>query len=652
MCGICGIFDFKGNPIDQRLVEAMMVSLSHRGPDGEGEYLSSNYLFPKITLNPPFPKGEIGGLRRLPSVSLGHRRLSIIDLNTGSQPMFNEDKSVVIVYNGEIYNFKELKEDLIKRGHRFKTSSDTEVILHQYEEDGWGCVKRFNGIFAFAIWDNKRQLLLLARDRIGIKPLYYFYDNKRLIFASEIKAILKALPEKPEIAPSSLFRYLILQYIPAPATLYKNIYKLLPANVILVNRKGIEVKQYWDVKEAKGEGLKANDEEKICERLLKAIDESVNDQLISDVPLGAFLSGGVDSSTIVAFMSKRMKDSVKTFSVGFDTADPYYNELNYARIASRYFKTDHHEIIVRPQDVVNLFPVIARHLDDPINDPAVLPTYMVSKLAREHVKVVLSGEGADELFGGYLRYSLDKLAKYYQIIPTLIRDGLIKPLIDDIIDNNRILQGFNALSEPEWSARYIKWVSVLDKDSLRTLLGNPVFIEEEWERLTKFYNAPPLQGGSVSDGVNSILYADIKTWLPDDLLIKVDRMSMAHGLEARVPYLDNRLVDIALSIPSWLKIKGFKRKYIFKKAVSNILPDEIVRRSKRGFALPISHWFRNELKGFVLESLTDNSIRRMGYFSPSAVDRLLKEHMAGYSDNSLQIWGLLTLHYLFEENKR
>lgn len=621
MCGICGIVDFKGNLIDPKVVEIMSNSLSHRGPDGEGIFINQGSM----------GKGQ---------VALGHRRLSIIDLKTGNQPMFNEDKSIVIVYNGEIYNFNELKKDLIKRGHRFKTKSDTEVILHQYEEDGWECAKRFNGIFAFSLWDNKTQTLLLARDRIGIKPLYYFYDNERFIFASEIRAILKALAERPEIDHSSLFRYLILQYIPAPNTLYKNIYKLLPATVMLVNRKRIEVKQYWDVKEAKGEGLKANDEEKICERLLKTIDESVTNQLISDVPLGAFLSGGIDSSTIVALMSKRMKEPVKTFSVGFDTADPYYNELNYARIASSYFRTDHHEIIVRPQDVVNLFPVIARHLDDPINDPAVLPTYMVSMLAKEHVKVVLSGEGADELFGGYLRYSLDRIARYYLLIPRLIRDGLIKPFIDDIIDNQRIFQGLNALSEPEWSARYIKWVSVSDKDSLRVLLGNPVFIEEEWGRLKGFYDNIWTGYG---DGLNSILYADIKTWLADDLLTKVDRMSMAHGLEARVPYLDNRMVDFALSIPSWLKIKGFKRKYIFKKAVSKILPDKIVRRSKRGFALPISHWFRNELKGFVLERLTDKSIQRMGCFNPSAIDRLIKEHINGNEDNSLQIWGLLTL---------
>ncbi|MFZ3065096.1 MAG: asparagine synthase (glutamine-hydrolyzing) [Nitrospirota bacterium] len=631
MCGICGIVDFKGNPIDPKLVEIMSNSLSHRGPDGEGIFINHG----------SGGKGQ---------AALGHRRLSIIDLKTGSQPMFNEDKSIVVAYNGEIYNFNELKKNLIKKGHKFRTKSDTEVILHQYEENGWECAKKFNGIFAFALWDDNKKTLLLARDRIGIKPLYYFYDDKRLIFASEIKAILNALSERSEIDASSLFRYLILQYIPAPATLYKNIYKLMLASVLILNKRGMEIKKYWDVKDAKGEGLKADDEEKICERLLKTIDESVTDQLISDVPLGAFLSGGIDSSAIVAFMSKKMKEPVKTFSVGFDTVDPYYNELNYARIASRHFKTDHHEIIVRPQDVVNLFPVIARRLDDPVNDPAILPTYMVSKLAREHVKVVLSGEGADELFGGYLRYSLDKLAKYYQLLPKLVRNGLIKPILNDIIDNKRIVQGLNAISESDRSSRYLRWVSVFDTDSLNAVLGNPVFIEEEWSKLMAFYNLIHNEYGN--DALNSTLYTDIKTWLPDDLLTKVDRMSMAHGLEARVPYLDNRLVDLALSIPSWLKIKGFKRKYIFKKAVSNILPDEIVRRSKRGFALPISHWFRNELKGFVLESLTDNSIRRMGYFNPSALDRLLKEHMAGYSDNSLQIWGLLTLQFLFEENKR
>src|SRR4030067_586735 len=632
MCGICGIVDFKGNSIDKGLISVMMDSLSHRGPDGEGVFIN---------------QGSMGNGQ----AALGHRRLSIIDLKTGSQPMFNENKSIAVVYNGEIYNFNEFKKDLIKRGHRFKTKSDTEVILHQYEEDGWECAKRFNGIFAFALWDDNKKTLLLARDRIGIKPLYYFYNDKRLIFASEIRAILKALYEKPEVDSSSLFRYLILQYIPAPATLYKNIYKLLPASVLILNKKDMEIKKYLDVKEAKGERLKANDEEKICERLLKTIDESVNDQLISDVPLGAFLRGGIDSSTIVALMSKRMKESVKTFSVGFETNDPYYNELNYARIASRYFKTEHHEIIVRPQDVVNIFPVIARHLDDPINDPAVLPTYMVSKLAKEHVKVVLSGEGADELFGGYLRYSLDKLAKDYQLLPKRVRNGLIKTVLAEIIEDKVVFLGINALSEGDWPSRYLKWVSVFDKDCLNTVLGNPVFIEDEWSKLRAFFRLihdeynppfPPLAKGGVG-GFESdpIFYTDIKTWLPDDLLIKVDTMSMAHGLEARVPYLDNRIVDFALSIPSWLKIKGFKRKYIFKKAVSNILPDEIVSRSKRGFELPISHWFRNELKDFVLERLSDDSVRRMGFFYPSSVNKIIKEHINGNEDNSLQRWGLL-----------
>src|SRR4030067_419068 len=576
MCGICCIIDFKGSAIDEGLISVMLASLSHRGPGGEGVFINQGSGV----------KGQ---------AALGHRRLSIIDLKTGDQPMFNENKSIAVVYNGEIYNFNEFKKDLIKRGHRFKTKSDTEVILHQYEEDGWECAKRFNGIFAFALWDDNKKTLLLARDRIGIKPLYYFYDKERFMFASEIKAILKVFSERPEINPSSLFRYLILQYIPAPDTLYKNIYKLLPANVILANRNGIEIKQYWGFKEARSQKSEVrsndpNDEEAISKKLLKTIDESINSQLISDVPLGAFLSGGIDSSAIVAYMSKRMKDSVKTFSVGFDTADPYYNELSYARIASKYFKTEHHEIIVRPQDVVNIFPVIARHLDDPINDPAVLPTYMVSKLAKEHVKVVLSGEGADELF------------------------------------------------------------------------GDPVFIEDEWSKLRAFFRLihdeynppfPPLAKGGVGGfESDSILYTDIKTWLPDDLLIKVDTMSMAHGLEARVPYLDNRIVDFALSIPSWLKIKGFKRTYIFKKAVSNILPDEIVSRSKRGFELPISHWFRNELKDFVLERLSDDSVRRMGFFYPSSVNKIIKEHINGNEDNSLQIWGLLTLQFLLEENKR
>ena len=638
MCGICGIVDFKDNPIDPKLVEVMSNSLSHRGPDGEGIFIKQGSRVRG--------QGSSGKVQ----VAFGHRRLSIIDLKTGDQPMFNEDKSVVVAYNGEIYNFNELKKGLIKKGHRFKTKSDTEVILHQYEEDGLECAKRFNGIFAFALWDDDKKTLLLARDRIGIKPLFYFYDNKRLIFASEIKAILKALPEKPEVDSSSLFRYLILQYIPAPATLYKNIYKLMPASILILNKRGMEIKKYWDVKEAKGEGVKADNEEKICERLLKTIDESVTDQLISDVPLGAFLSGGIDSSVIVALMSKGMKEPVKTFSVGFETDDPYYNELNYARIASKYFKTEHYEIIVRPQDVVNLFPVIARHLDDSINDPAVLPTYIVSKLAKEHVKVVLSGEGADELFGGYLRYSLDRFAKYHQLLPKLVRNGLIKPILNDIIDNIRITQGINAVSEPDRSSRYLKWVSVFDTDSLSAVLGNPVFIEEEWSRLKAFYNLIHNEYGN--DTLSSILYTDIKTWLPDDLLTKVDRMSMAHGLEARVPYLDNRMVDLALSIPPRLKIKGFKRKYIFKKAVSNILPNEIVRRSKRGFALPISHWFRNELKDFVLERLSDDSVRRMDFFNTSAVNKIINEHIKGNEDNSLQIWGLLTLQFLLEENKR
>ena len=606
MGGICGIYNFNSSrPVNEGLIQRMTRILKHRGPDDEGIYLGSR-------------------------VGLGVRRLAVIDLETGHQPIHNEDKTIWIVLNGEIYNFRDLGKDLEERGHRFHTKSDTEVIVHLYEEYDRDCIQRLNGMFTFAIWDSRGERLFLARDRIGIKPLFYTEHEGSLVFASEIKSILENSAISREIDIPSLHSMMKLQYIPSPKTIFKKIEKLLPGHSLICQKGGISIEKYWDLNLSQKEESEAF----YLRELPKLLEESVRLRLISDVPLGTFLSGGIDSSIIVGLMSRMGEKAIKTYSVGFEAEDSF-NELEYARLASQHFGTDHQELVMKSRDIEELLPKIVYHLDDPITDPAVIPTYLVSKLARKEVTVVLTGEGGDELFAGYRRYSLDRLATYYRKLPSIIRKKTIPILISRFLPKSRFPQG---IDQPPGVQRHLGWVAKLSDETLGNLYTKETKEEIRRRELTSIFRTyfKPRQKG---DFLSQTLYCDIKTWLPDDLLVKVDRMSMATSLEARVPYLDHRIVELCTSMPIHLKLRGFTSKYILRKAFSDLVPEEILKRRKQGFTVPLTPWFRKELKDFIQEILSQNNKRE--YFNYNYIRHILKEHLIGKRDYSREIWSLL-----------
>ena len=618
MCGICGIFNYRGRePVQEGLLREMCHVLRHRGPDDEGYHLD----------------GDLG---------LGHRRLSIIDLRYGHQPIYNEDGRVCIVFNGEIYNFRELRSDLEAQGHGFRTFTDTEVILHLYEAYGVGCVQWLNGMFAFAIWDERRQELLLARDRIGIKPLVYTeVGDGKLIFASEMKALLRHPEVTREIDLGALDKFLKYQYIPAPHTIFKGIYKLQPGHLLACSRsKGVRVEQYWDFDFRD----KRNGSEASCaEALYELLQASVDRHMISDVPLGAFLSGGIDSSAVVGLMAEVSDRPVKTFSIGFE--EDTFSELPYARKIAERFHTEHHEFVVRPNalDVVN---EVVAYLDEPFADVSVIPTFLVSQLAREHVTVILSGDGGDELLAGYDWYLADKLDRLYRMAPRVLRDGIVAPAVGRIPITPEKKGLINVLKRFVEGARLpperggVRWVTFFNDEERDALLTEDVKADlrscgYEDEAVAYRRDAPS------DNGLERNLYVDSKLYLPDDILIKVDLMSMAHSLEARVPFLDRDFVAFTEGLPGGLKLKALTSKYILKRSMSGLLPEETLRRGKYGFSIPLKNWLRNELKEFVLETLSERKIREIGIFNYPFVDRTVQEHLAGRRDNSRRIWALL-----------
>ncbi len=611
MCGICGAYALQ-QPLteaEHARVRAMNDALRHRGPDADGYF-------------------------HTPEVALGHRRLSIIDLSPqGKQPIFNEDGSCAIVFNGEIYNYRELRRDLESRGHIFRSDTDTEVIIHQYEEDGWACVNKFIGMFAFAIWDARRQTLVLARDRIGIKPLYTAMHEGRLYFASELQALLRVgIPR--EVDPYGLYCLLNLQYVPAPQTLLQSIQKLRPGHVLLVKNGGSEEKCYWSV------AIRENyawDYAAAQQQLLELLTDAVRLRLIADVPLGAFLSGGLDSSTIVGLMSRMTDRPVQTFSVGFADA-PDYNETSFARAASQAFKTNHHELIVTPADLRQTLPILWRHLDGPITDPAAIPTYLVSKLAREHVKVALTGEGADELFGGYLRYDLDRWHGYFQF-PAVFGDQWIKPFLGRRPNAVRWLKGYEAITTIDPLERHLRWVSVFNRDLLNDLWLDARFQHHAAQITACFADRLRHQQGS---DLNRTLALDLQTWLPDNLLAKVDGMSMAVSLEARVPFLDHRVIELAMQMPPAWKIYGRRRKRILKDMAAGLIPDKILARPKMGFDVPLRDWFRGPLKDLFQETLRDGlAAYGAGCLNSTAIDKMMQAYFSGRQDYAFQLWSLL-----------
>jgi len=613
MCGICGYIGCG----DRKPLAAMLSALHHRGPDDQGEFTDGD-------------------------VTLGMRRLSIIDLERGHQPLSNEDGSVWIVYNGEIYNYQELRRELEERAHRFSTASDTEVIVHLYEDLGEDCVQKLQGMFAFAIWDKKKKRLFLARDRIGIKPLFYYFHNGQFVFSSEIKSLLRH-PEIPsDFYLPSLYYFLTFLYIPAPHTIFAGIRKLPPGHTLTLERGRLSIVQYWDLHfpepNEQPEGY-------YRERIHELLRESVRMRLISDVPLGAFLSGGVDSSTVVGLMSEVSSGPVQTFSIGYGRGAESYNELEYTRIVARHFGTEHHEYIVEP-NVVELLPKIVWHLDEPFADSSAIPTFLVSEVARNHVKVCLSGVGGDEVFGGYPRYIGERLAGYYERLPLLLRKNILGKIVEIMPESteSRNLPGWikrfvrgGALRPDQ---RYISWISFLDRAQADRLFrdgppGEDTLPFDIHRRLYRENDARlPL---------DRIFYLDVKTYLSDDLLTMGDRMSMANSLELRVPFCDHEVIEFSAGVPYALKLKGLRLKSLLKRTVQSLLPEPIIKRKKQGFMVPLAKWFQNELRGYVDDLLSRERVEKRGYFRYEYIKWVLDQHYRNRRNFTDLIFALVSL---------
>lgn len=613
MCGICGIYNYGDKqPISLDQLKAMSDTLIHRGPDDEGFYA-------------------------LGSIGLGHRRLSIIDLGGGHQPMANEDETIWVVFNGEIYNFDELQDYLIKKGHIFKTRSDTEAIIHLYEEKGEDCFKYFRGMFAIAIWDGRQNKLLLARDRVGKKPLFYYDNGSKIVFASELKAILTDPDIPREIDLEAVSDYFSFLYIPVPKSIFKQIRKIRPGHYLVVCNGSLREVEYWDISFSNVLDLA---EEEWCETIIESCCEAVRIRLMSDVPLGAFLSGGIDSSSVVALMSKLKKEPVITSSIGFEEKE--FNELYYARKVATLFKTDHHEKIVRP-DAAGIIEKLAWHYDEPFADSSAIPTYYVSKVARENVTVALSGDGGDENFAGYRRYYFDKREnRLRDVLPLNIRQpifGTLASIYPKADWAPRIFRGkatFEALACSPLGG-YFRSVS-----AFRTQLKGKL-LHPDVQRTLRGYDSLDVfrfyyEKADTNDPLSRIQYLDIKTYLTDDILVKVDRASMANSLEVRAPILDHKFMELIATIPSSLKLQGRSSKHIFKKALGGVIPEEILYRSKMGFAVPLAHWFRNELKDMAYSTIFTND--HDGLLEKATIQKIWREHQNGKRDRSTELWTL------------
>ncbi|HEU4874101.1 MAG TPA: asparagine synthase (glutamine-hydrolyzing) [Pyrinomonadaceae bacterium] len=614
MCGITGFVRADKGQVagTADLIGRMCQAIVHRGPDDHGVMIKNGAV-------------------------LGMRRLSIIDLAGGHQPISGEDGSVTIVYNGEVYNFRELHTLLKSHGHTFQTHSDTEAIVHAYEEFGPACVDHLRGMFAFAIWDDRNQKLFIARDRAGKKPLYYtLTDRGTFVFGSELKSLLVHPEVKRNINLEAVDAYLTLGYVPDPQCIFRDIYKLPPGHHLTFSDNRVVIQKYWDFDFSPDPSMTTED---CVSGLRELLDEAVRLRLVSDVPLGAFLSGGIDSSTVVGLMARHMGQPVKTFSIGFH--EDSYNELKYARLTAQKFGTDHHEFFVTP-DICDVVDDLVQQLDEPFADPSSIPTYMVSKLAREHVKVVLSGDGGDELFAGYTRYVIDRKRRGFSLLPSVIREGIMQPLSAKLphgtLGRNYL---HNVALDP--IHRYLDSVSVFSGLN-RQLLYTDDFKKQlgtDGGSLAEFraYAAQVKTG----EPLDQLLFIDSKTYLPGDILTKVDRMSMAVSLEARVPLLDHKLIEFVMRIPSSMKMAGTETKYIFKKAVEDLVPQEILNRPKQGFGMPIEQWINEQLKDRIRDTLHGFRARQRDYVNPDYVNLLLEEHERGRRNHSYALWGLFML---------
>ncbi len=621
MCGIVGIVSNQGQRVDEALLGRMCSAIRHRGPDDDGFYLNAG-------------------------VGLGMRRLAIIDLQSGQQPIHNQDRSAWIVYNGEIYNYLELRAKLEKLGHRFYTNSDTEAIVHAYDQYGADCPKHLRGMFAFAIWNEKTEELFLARDRVGKKPLLYAQLNDEFIFGSEFSALLMHPGVSRDVNSEALHYYLSFMCVPAPMTAYRAIRKLEPGHSLTWRKGETKIERYWQPDFSHKLDLS---EEEAGERALEILRDAVRVRLMSEVPLGAFLSGGIDSSAVVALMSEASSEPVKTFSIGFEEQD--FSELHHARRIAEHVGADHHEFIVRP-DAMEVLPLLVEHYGEPYADSSAIPTYYVARETRKHVTVALNGDGGDEAFAGYERYAAMQLAERYHRLPAVLRKLAIQPAIgllpssetsrSRIRDAKRFIQ---AASLPK-RERYIRWVSVFDTQAKQDLYSDD-FAHEMANVHPSSILDPWFARANGSGIVDAALLTDIMTYLPNDLLVKVDIASMAVSLEARSPFLDHHVIEFAASLPERFKLRGLTTKYLLKKVLHKLLPAENLERRKMGFGVPIGHWFRGKMQPFLRETLLSEKALGRGLFKPSSVKQMIELHTRGERDFAHQLWTLLMLELWF-----
>lgn len=620
MGGICGIARPKGgDPISSTLLSSMCQTLSHRGPDDEGFFIEKD-------------------------VGLAVKRLSVIDPEGGHQPLANEDRSVWIAHDGEVYNCFSLRKELQARGHSLITKSDTEVIVHAYEEWGTDFAQKLRGMFAFALWDGHQKRLFLFRDRIGIKPLYYtLVKDKTLIFGSELKAIIAHPGVERALEPEALDYYLTLEYIPGPFSIFKNIFKLPPGCFLIYKNGQIQIKKYWNLESIYPEIDPMPTLASLMENLYSLLKESVKLRLISDVPLGAFLSGGIDSSSVVGLMKELGTSPLKTFSIGFEEAS--YNELKHARRIVQKFKTDHQEFLLQP-DILETTEKLIRYLDEPLGDFSIFSTYHVSKMARSDVKVILSGDGGDELFGGYEHYQAQYLSQrpvssllgkslrriFKKIPPSPKKKGAWNKI-------RRYAQGF----EHNPQSRHLRWMMFLSSEEKKRLYSDDLV--QELGGIIELHEREPFRAHfhhlQNFDEINAELYLDLKTYLADDILVKVDRMSMAASLETRVPLLDHKLVEFAFNLPGNLKLKGLTTKWLFKKTMERMLPRQIIYRAKEGFSMPIKHWLRKDLRELMLEYLSEKRIRNEGLLHFGPIKNMIDSHLQGKENYSHPLWALI-----------
>jgi asparagine synthase (glutamine-hydrolysing) len=622
MCGIVGLLalaaqrEGEAPDIDPGLLDAMNATIFHRGPDSSGTHLE-------------------------PGVGLAMRRLAILDVSGGDQPIANEDRTIWVVYNGEIYNFEALRSELQARGHRFDTHGDTEVIVHAYEEWGDDFVTRLRGMFAFALWDRPRQRLVIARDRVGIKQLFYTQAGGKLAWGSELKALLRLPEVERRLRPAAVNHFLTYLYVPEPLTMFEDIHEL-PAGHMLIAEKGeIELRRYWQLRYAPDEAMSLDE---ATEGLRAQLDEAVRLRMISDVPLGAFLSGGIDSGAIVALMSRHSESAVRSFSVGYSTGGDAFDERVFARELAERYATDHREFEMNP-DLVEIAPQVIRAFDQPMADSSAIPNWYLCQYTREHVTVALSGLGGDEVAAGYERYRGAILAERLGPLKGVVH-GLLRPFVDALPDPRsgnqwaqRIKRFVRSAGEP-FDDRYFEFLAQLTRDARAEILAPDLLAQIELDEPRDHHRAL-LAEVREADPLNRALYSDLKLYLPGDLLTLTDRMSMAHSLEVRVPFLDHELLEFAARIPPRYKLRRMERKYILRRAVRDLLPESFFQRRKMGFSPPMTVWFRGELRSFVEDTLSERAIRETGVFRYDAVRRLLDDHFARRANYDNQIWALI-----------